>query len=76
MAEILLTIPDNQVARAVDALCKSGGYSGDPDDKPARRAFARSVLANFVRQTVMQAERQEALAVAMAAVTVDQITVE
>ena len=76
MAEIVLTIPNGQVARAVDALCSSGGYSGSPTDQPARREFAREVVAKFIRQTVMQAERQQAMSAAMASVTVDPITID
>lgn len=76
MAEITLTIPNDQVNRVVNALCTTGGYAGDPDDKPARRQFAREVVARLVRQTVMQVEQQQAMSAAMSAVTVDPITVE
>ena len=76
MAEIVLTIPNTQIARAVDALCSTGGYSGSPTDQPARREFARNEVAKFIRQTVMQAERQQAMAAAMANVTIDPITID
>lgn len=75
MATIVLTIPDDQIGRAVDALCAAGGYSGAPDDHAARRAFAREAIARFVRQTVVDRERQQAMAAAMASVTVDPITI-
>lgn len=76
MATIVLTIPDNQISRAVDALCAAGGYSGDPNNNAARRAFAREAVARFVRQTVIDRERQLAMAAAMEAVTVDPITID
>lgn len=75
MANIVLTIPDDQIGRAVDALCAGGGYSGDPNDHAARRAFARETVAKFVRQTVIDRERQQAMAAAMAGVTVTPITI-
>lgn len=76
MANIVLTIPDDQIGRAVDALCAAGGYSGDPSNQPARRAFAREVVIRFVRQTVIDRERQQAMAAAMEAVTVTPITID
>lgn len=76
MADIVLTIPNDQIARVVDALCAVGGYSGDPDDRPARREFARGVIVQQVRKTVMQHERNQAVAEAMSAVTVDPVTID
>ena len=76
MADIVLTIPNNQVTRVVDALCIAGGYTGDSTDQPARRDFARTVVGDLVRQTVLRIERNEATARAMADVVVDPITVE
>lgn len=76
MADIVLTIPDDQMGRAVDALCAAGGYSGDPNDQTTRRAFAREVIVRFVRQTVTNREGQQAMAAAMQAVTVDPITID
>lgn len=76
MAEIVLSIPNAQVGRVVDALCQVGGYSGTPDDEPSRRDFAKGVLVRHVKQTVMQVEREQAVAAATASVTVDPITVE
>lgn len=76
MAEIVLTIPNDQIGRAVEALCDAGGYEGDPNDRTARRDFARHVVAQFIRQTVMQAERQQAMTDAIASVTVDPITID
>lgn len=72
MAAITVHIPDGHVDRAVDALCAAGGYSGDPDDHASRRRFARRQVADFIKQVVIQYERQQA----MAAVTVEPITVD
>lgn len=76
MAEITLNIPNAQAVRVVNALCAVGGYAGDPEDQPARRDFARGVLADYLRQTVLRYEQQQAAAQAMAAVTVEPITVD
>lgn len=76
MAEIVLTVPKDQIGRVVDALCAVGGYSGDPRDKIARQEFARGVLIDFTRRTVMQAERQQAMTDAMSAITVDPVTID
>lgn len=76
MADITLTIPNDQIGRAVNALCTAGGYTGDPKDTTARRDFARQVLARYVRQTVMQIEQQQAMSAAIAGVTVAPITID
>ena len=76
MADITITIPNDHIERAVDALCAAGGYSGSPDDQRARRQFAKAEIAKFVRRTVMEHERQKAMSQAMAAVTVEPITVD
>lgn len=76
MADIVLTIPNDQIDRAVDALCVAGGYSGEPGDQRQRREFARGVLMQHLRQTVLDVERRQAMTDAMSGVTVDPITVE
>lgn len=76
MADITITIPNTQLARVVTALCSVGGYVGDPSDQTARREFARGVLRDHVRQTVLRYEQQQAAAAAMAAVTVEPVTVD
>jgi hypothetical protein len=75
VAEFALTIPDDQVDRVVDALCAVGGYTG-PDDRKSRRDFAREVVIRYVRATVMQVERNQAVADAMAAVTVEPVPID
>lgn len=76
MADITIGIPTAEIVRVIDALCAAGGYAGDPSNKAACREFARSVVADFIRQTVVQAERQQAMSAAMAAITVDPITID
>lgn len=76
MAQISLQIPDDQIARVVDALCQIGGYAGEPSDQPARRAFARRVLGDQLRQTVLRFEQGRAMNAASSSVTVDPLTVE
>lgn len=77
MAEIVLKIPNPQLARVVSALCAVGGYSEDPDDQPARREFARQVLGDRLRRVVTKHEQREAVAQARAAVgPVEPVTVD
>lgn len=77
MAEISFSIPNAQVGRMVDALCIRGGYSGDPEDEPARRDFARGVVREFIRQAVREVEMQQAYEALQAErPNVDSITVE
>lgn len=68
MAQIVLDVPAAQVGRVVDAMCKAGGYRGDPADDAARRAFTRQMLATYVRSVVATTERTAALATAGVAV--------
>jgi hypothetical protein len=67
MAEITLQVPNEQIPRVVNALCQIGGYSGDPDDQPARRAFAKRVLADHLRRMVLRVEASRIRIDAMAA---------
>lgn len=76
MAEITLNVPNAQLARVVNALCGIGGYDGDPSDQAARREFARTVLAQHLREKVLRYEQQQAAAEVMAAVTVEPVTVD
>lgn len=76
MADIVLTIPTAQVARVVDALCAVGGYAGDPDDQIGRREFARGVLRDHLRSTVLAYEQRQAAAEALASVVVQPVTVD
>lgn len=76
MAEFSVFIPDDQVARVVDALCVVGGYTGDPDDQKAKREFARQVVIRDIRATVLKVERTQAMADAMTAVTIDPVPID
>ena len=76
MADIVLTVPNNQIVRVVNALCVAGGYTGDPADQPARNAFAKSVIAAQIRATVLRMERGQAAEQAMTAVVVSPISID
>lgn len=76
MADIAITVPNAELSRVVTALCAVGGYKGTPSDQTARREFARSMLRDYVRATVLQYEQRQAAAQAMAAVVVDPVTVD
>ena len=65
MATIALTIPDAALPRVVDALCARGHYSAD---EGAKGAFAKKVLAQWLREEVQRYEQAEADKVALAAV--------
>lgn len=75
MADLTVTIPNAQIARVVTALCETAGYTGSPDDQQARREFARGVVCEYVRATVLQYEQRQAAAQAMAALVVNPVTV-
>lgn len=75
MAEFGLTIPDDEVDRVVDALCAVGGYDG-PGERRIKREFARQVVIRYVRATVMQVERNQAVAEAMSSVDVQPVPID
>lgn len=64
MAQIVLDIPNDQARRVVDALCKVGGYAGNPDCQRDRNEFAKRVVAQQIRLMVGQVEQTEARAAA------------
>lgn len=68
MAQIVLNIPNSEARRVVDALCKVGGYAGDPNDQQERNEFARRVVAQQVRLLVGQVEVTQARVAAQAEV--------
>lgn len=75
MATITLTIPDAFMPRAVDALCAVGGWTSLEADGP-KGAFAKSVVATYVKTTVHAVESENAKAAALSAVVPpDQIEV-
>lgn len=77
MADIVLAIPNSQIARVVNALCIDGGYAGDPADQAARRDFAKSAAAACIRELVLRVERGQATERAMsAAVAVNPVTID
>lgn len=53
MATITITIPDNQVARVVDAMCLAYGYRADDGD---RVNFVKARLMDHLRQIVAAVE--------------------
>lgn len=75
MAEFAVFIPDDQVDRVVDALCLVGRYDG-PDDRSTRREFARQVVIQYVRATVVQVEQSRAVAEAVAATPADPVPID
>lgn len=75
MADFTISIPDDQVDRVVDALCAVGGYAGT-DDRKARRDYAREVVIRYVRATVMQVERNQAVADAVASVSLEPVPID
>lgn len=74
MAEFGLTIPDDQVDRVVDALCAVGGYG--PGAGVSKREFARQVVIRYVRTTVAQVERNQAVAEAVSSVDVQPVPID
>jgi hypothetical protein len=60
MAQITLTIPDNQLSRVLDAFSKTRplGVNGTPTQPPAQ--ILRQSLIAFVVKTVIQVEAEAA----------------
>ena len=75
MAEFRVFIPDAEVDRVVDALCAVGGYDG-PNDVKTKREYARQVVIRYIRATVAQVERSQAVADAIAAVTIEPVPID
>lgn len=67
MATILLTIPDAQMPRAIDALCLAGGWRTIELDG-ARGAFAKAMVIRFIRETTLEVEKTKATKVAVEAI--------
>lgn len=75
MADITITIPNNQVQRITTALCKAGGYKGDLGDNTARNQFAKAMIARYVKDIVRGVERAEAEETALAGVNIQDADV-
>lgn len=54
MANITITVPDNQVDRVLDAIATRFKYNGTG----TKAAFAKAVLINFIIKTVKAVEGQ------------------
>lgn len=66
MATITINIPDDQMPRVIDGLCKAGGWRSVELDG-ARGAFAKKMVVDYVRDTVKAVERATAVEAAIAA---------
>lgn len=75
MAEFSVNIPDEQVARVVNALCEVGGYDSTKHHM-SKREFARQVVIKYVGETVLQVERRRAMTDAMTSVTIDPVPID
>lgn len=75
MAQIVLTIPNAQMARVITALCTAGGYTGDLADQAAAIAFAQAYIADQTRATVLRVERAQAASQAMSTVVVNPTSI-
>jgi hypothetical protein len=69
MATITITIPDNEIARAISAICKKYNYQdtilGTPEQgmipNPESKAqFAKRMVAQIIKDAVLQQELTEA----------------
>jgi hypothetical protein len=59
MANITITIPDAQAQRVLDAIARRHGW--DPGGAVTKAQFARNVIANFIKRSVNEQERQDIL---------------
>jgi hypothetical protein len=58
MAQIVLDIPDNQVARVRTALCAVGRW--DPASGLTQAQFAKQFVANHIKAVVIRYESEQA----------------
>jgi hypothetical protein len=65
MANITITVPDDQVNRILDGI--AGAYRYNPATHGTKAQFARAVIARFVKETVKGYEAQTAGETARAA---------
>ena len=64
MAQIRIELgTDAQTRRIVNAICRGGGYRGDPADQVAKLEFVRqAIIGNYILPTVRRVERGDAMA--------------
>lgn len=67
MGSLTLTVPSNQDQRVLDAFCNTFGYNVNSGISQA--TFTKQRLIDYVTQIVKDYERQQATAVAEAAIT-------
>ena len=70
MATISINIPNAQVARVSNAMCKAGGYTGDPADNAAKNMFVKNMVKDYVIGIVRGVEQSGAWQQAMNAVNI------
>lgn len=58
MASITINIPDDQVARVVDALCATGHWSADLG--VTKNAYAKSEAQRLIKERVLRWESTQA----------------
>ena len=58
MATITINIPDAAVPRVLEAMCSTGGY--EPSDGLTKGAFAKRMLAQYVKRIVFEYEAMTA----------------
>lgn len=58
MANLTVTIPDTVAQRALDAVCSTYGYDSATDG--TKLQFAKSVVADFVKDVVRAYEANQA----------------
>lgn len=73
VAIISIEIPDEQVARVVDAYSVAYGWRSVAEDGP-RADFARRKLVDHIRETTLGVERAAAEGIALDAVDVGMVT--
>ena len=73
MATVILTIPDDQIDRVVDALCAINGWTDTLG--VTRAAFAKACLIRDLTATVQNWERREAEEAALEAVNVGPVVI-
>lgn len=81
MANITITIPDNEISRAINAICSKYNYQDTiivdidkgPIPNPETKAqFAKRMVARIIKEAVLEQEKQDAVnAIAIADIDVN-----
>ena len=71
MAQVLITIPDGAVARVLDGFAIRYNYDRNKLEAETKAQFAKRMLINFIKQSVVDIEADAARRTASTTVTTE-----